>query len=297
MRSCSGLIEELIKNHVEDYRFLKEKIKATDENGNRIFFLGIRNDALKLYYMGMRVVVLEIKDNQTFYSTSPSYVENDEEVAKKMSFDKMENHFQLICQSIEKYAKKEKICQQAIVNGTNWNDDNWFYIDMEYEESAATSKRNFVFGRPDMIAVSQNTDKDGKHVVALVELKVGNGSYGGGLDKTRESDYIKLKEDLYFQECRNLKLGSGIVGHIVDYMRYLNYGGYDRLKEELIETIKDYKALGLLTDSNKIFHIYKADMFADVPEIYIVSYTCVPIDGYRDEVTSLKSMKRSGGSG
>jgi hypothetical protein len=150
-------------------------------------------------------------------------------------------------------------------------------------------------GRFDMIAVSKKK-VDGKHRVALVELKVNDSSYAG-MDGSRKKQHekefnliLEKKDALYNSGFEPLKYGSGIVGHIADYLRFLQKNYYNTLKQEIIDIIKCHKRLGILKDPDLLL-VSSVNDLADKPEVHIVSYTKVPDD--KDVAVPIKTLKES----
>ena len=300
MRSCIELLDTIENNHKDEYEYIVKKCFEKDRQGNRLYFIGFRNNYLELYYKGMCVFKLTENDGKTIYTTNPYYVENDDS-KKEMSFDVLKESFETICRQIEKHVsgkhdnriRREKICQQWIINGANQDLDDWYYLDMEYIDDSNPC------GRFDMIAINRKANAEGKHEVVLVELKVKNKSYTG-LDGTsyqkKEEKYKKLKENLYNDELRDVKYESGIVSHVADFLRYLQKpDAYAiQLKTELIEMITANKKIGVIDQSNPLFGINNVDVLADKPQIYIVSYSYTPsLDGDSKTKSTIKSMKQS----
>lgn len=92
---------------------------------------------------------------------------------------------------------REKAAQQAIMQAVNANPDSMYYImDVEYDYPSIQC------GRFDMIAVSK-IPVNGKHKVAIIELKCGTESFRGS--PTAANEY-----------------GSGIVGHALNLSRFIN---------------------------------------------------------------------------
>ena len=300
MRSCEILLKNLKNNHIKEYKYLVKKCFETDAQGNRLFFVGFRNEYLELYYKGMCAFKLVEKAGKTLYTIDSYYVENDNSKIE-MTFDILQESFETICKQIEKHVtgkhdrrkRREKICQQWIINGANQKLDDWYYLDMEYIDDSNPC------GRFDMIAINRKLNKEGKHDVALVELKVKNGSFKG-LDGTsynkRKKAYDELRQNLYLPEYREIKYGSGIISHIADFLRYLqNTDSYTtQLKHELVEMIQSNVELGLIDQNNPLFRVNNVDMLSDKPQIYIVSYSYTQsLDGDINTKSEVKSMKRS----
>jgi len=172
-------------------------------------------------------------------------------------------------------------------------ESDWFVIDMEYNQEGTRS-----FGRQDLIAIKR-TPKDGKYEVAIIELKVGDAAYGGithtMVKETYKEQYQEIKDSLYkslegtittdTNAVENVKFGSGIVSHIVGFIRYLyDEDNYNGMKCELIQMLNAYKILGF-----EVPLIDSTDDFSSAPSIYIVSYTHVP--GWNPESENEKKAK------
>ncbi|ORU00162.1 hypothetical protein D081_1256 [Anaerovibrio sp. JC8] len=300
MRSCEKLLDNLKNNHIDEYKYLVKKCFETDEQGNRVFFVGFRRDYLELYYKGMCAFKLTEKEGNTIYETDRYYVEDDDS-KKEMTFDVLQDSFETICRQIKKHVsgghdrkkRREKICQQWLMNGANQVLDDWYYIDMEYIDKTNPC------GRFDMIAINRKLNKERKHDVALIELKVTNRSFKGLNGKTygeKKEEYEELSKNLYIAKHRKVKYGSGVVSHIADFLRYLyNTASYtNQLRHELVEMIKSNIELGIIDPQNPLYGVNTVDMISDKPQIYIVSYSYTPsLDGDKDTKSEVKSMKRS----
>lgn len=306
MRNCAELL-----NILEDwqnrgiYHFIKSKANSKD------FFIGIRDNYLNIYYKCASVILISIKKNKLEFKTHYKYLGlQDSETLKKkpyiiISFEELSRKFEKmlvhifsiqLCQNVDsgKHKRREKICQQWIVNEANARrESDWYYVDLEYTMQGVPT------GRFDMIAVSKKK-VDGKHRVALIELKVNDSSYAG-MDGSRKKQHEKefnlilaKKDELYNSGFEPLKFGSGIVGHIADYLRFLHKKiYYDTLKQEIIDIIKCHKRLGILKDPG-LSLISSVNDLADKPEVHIVSYTKVPDDKEPSNVAvPIKTLKES----
>lgn len=121
--------------------------------------------------------------------------------------------------------KNEKIAQQEIMlKNNNAEDAEWFLVDMEYSVSGNP------YGRFDMIGITKKPDTNGKHRIALIELKTGTNAFGGANANT---------------------YGSGIAGHINNFYEFL-YGeggkgkdNVENLAKEIDCILSNYKAVGI----------------------------------------------------
>jgi len=198
----------------------------------------------------------------------------------------------------------EKVCQQRIMNQNNWTEDSeWYYIDMEYVYDATPidkiEKHEHPYGRADMIAIKKKANKkndngEDVHDVAFVELKVGSGAYkesfsinGKGkpveeverLKKEQEELRKIMKEQgIYNEKLDKIKLGSGVVSHIADFLRLFAYLDWyqDKIREELINMLAVHKKMGLIKEDSPLAKIDNVDMLASKPDYYVVSYGKAP---------------------
>ena len=103
-----------------------------------------------------------------------------------------------------------------------------------------------------------------------------------------------MKDGLYgFEE---VKLGSGIVGHITDYLRFLQKNHYKTLKQEIVNIIECHNKLGLLNNPELscISRITSVDDLAEKPEVHIVSYTKGLNNGQTNEkAVTIRELKKS----
>ncbi len=302
--------------------FLKEKLVDGE------YFIGIREGYLNLYYEGASAAKIEFykkgsiksfydvpkgknacfptkfeKDEASF-EIHEEYV-NDEEPCKKkrtesgkyitVHFNYYRRMFSDVIKNIEKnheLSSDEKIVQQKIINCANANkSSDWYYVDMEY------IKPNEPTGRFDMIAISRKKHND-KHIVALVELKVGSGSYKGIGKRYYDEKYrdkypaIKRDEKCFYDKAASgpdayLSFGSGVVGHITNFMRFLAFDKYNELlKKDIVSILAKKKAMGILEDLS-LADIEDKDL-ADIPELYLVSYTHNPDKAKEESISDLK---------
>ena len=281
-RDCYELLSYLESNYKEQYDEILKIIGSSSDDGVHGFIICARNNALNIYHYGQsvaKIYLVEDKDNNKTprYEVSDFFITGkktgNKSTYKELSFGEFTKCYGTIIKNVVKNATgkrddvekqqvhRERICQQWIMNNCNKSkESDWYYIDMEYVDAIRP------FGRFDMVAV-RKTPKNGKHEVALVELKVTNGAYGTTLSTSKnlekqkiiERKYDILKENLFAKdtdkedysmyELEKVKYGSGIVSHIADYLRYLNSGQYSlQLKQEIINAIKVYKKLGILPD-------------------------------------------------
>lgn len=313
MRNADTLIRLLKSKGTEkQFDFWCQKLNDKEEQ----LFLGVRDGRIDIYYLGCRIAELKENNGKIEYSIDEYYSDGCGTV---LDFDEYSRLYPIIKQRAWEYAMgerkdgknnrkhREKVCQQWIANQYNFNSDEWYFTDIEYIDT--TNKKDQNAARMDMIAVSRKKI-DGKHRVALVELKVTDSAFGGfkGYERICKEEYDKiiddpeiniivkprkykgelryykikdvyhkLKEDLYQKRYWTTKYGSGIVSHFVDFSRYLyepqNYKY--TLKKEIINTLAVHKQFNLLDAQDCLRNISESDL-CDKPNIYIISYTKSP---------------------
>jgi hypothetical protein len=172
---------------------------------------------------------------------------------------------------------------------------------MEYIcKNSNNNDKNHPFGRADLIAITRKPNKNGKHDVAFVELKVGTNSYSGQRDSEEKMEVL-LNESLY--KINDIKLGSGLASHMVDFMHFFaNTFFVDQVKDEIIGILDWHKKFKLISNDSDLGRLSSIDKIEDKPSIQIVTYSSVPgvtIDKLADKCknnytnVSLKSMKES----
>ena len=278
-RDCMELINLIDKKCVEEEKSFIYKIINKKE-----YFIGIRQNAIIIYNKGAKILTITSegkKENlKVVYIVNQKYLNQDKKSKNiKIEFNCLKQLFEqqnnpIIINSSQIYTKQyhEKICQQWIATMNNQNNSEWVYIDMEY---ANPEER---IGRFDLIAISKKPSKEKIHKVCLIELKVGTGSYGGECNEEKET------------------FGSGIVGHIIDYLKFFkDKKHYSLLKNNIISIINCYKALKKPLP-NDFTSINSTDNLDKKPEILIVSFSHCPKQAYSDnrlhkEKTEISYMK------
>lgn len=314
MRDCGKLLERLEK-YPEELAYIKKRIGA-DSN----LFLAFRDNYFNIYYMGgslARIGFGRDKKEYVYFEVHEKYINQSGNQYVRLTWKEHDEKYNMIKKNIESIASgknvisneddeeevnqdkkrrkkitREKICQQWIINENNKSDGEWYYIDMEYTMKDSRS------GRFDMIAVKKNADKNGKYQVALVELKIGKDSYGS-MDSAR---YKKLEEDysyapqissIYnYQEENYVSFGSGLLGHLCDYMRFLYGNHYKMLKKEIVNQICALKKIGAINEDHILNKIDNVEELSDKPEVYFVSFSRVP-ERKEDPDVSIDIMKES----
>lgn len=276
-------------------------------------FLGIRNDYINIYFRGNSMMKVNFDENGAFKSAETHrkfWDENSQnnyvkiEDLKNININKIKTKINEYmehnsdCEDNEdgKFDKGERELQQEIIRINNSDPNSkWYCVDMEYcLERDDGSKDNY--GRFDIIALSTEPNKNGKYVIALVELKVGNKAFESDIkEEVKQILDNKIKGNEFVKVSDGFKLGSGIVGHFSDFVRYLedvkyvnNSGRFDILKEEVISIMKTYQQLGLLTP--KIEQIADKIKVTDLevdPKVVFLLYS------KSSELKDLKSIKNS----
>ena len=304
------------------------KIKSLLENkGDNKFFLGVREDYLSIYYMGMSIATVQVlKRGGCSYTLSYYYLQGVKDKngvckydGKKKGYYTLssevfwnEDNFRTILHNVrchvlgfgEKgYVYLEKACQQWIINANNSNSQSeWYYVDIEYVYKKDGEKSNHPFGRADMIAIKKIPDH-GVHKVAFVELKVGTGAYDISIevpknitDKKAKEAYRKdverrLQNDLWDPQNIGIKLGSGLASHVVDFMQYFaQRDAITQLKEEIVGIIDVHKKFGLIDEKSPLYGLKSAKNLSPSTDIYIVTYSEVPT--IQKEMLSAKAQER-----
>jgi len=290
VRKCDKTVKRL-KAHTDVFLYIKELARDSE------LLLAIRENYINIYYMGGSLAKIGFdKQGEVYFEVHEKYLGKSSEGYERLSLKKHKENLVKIKENIKNIAfsnklqnsknkknTREKVCQQWIINQNNTHNSEWYYVDMEY-----MIKGN-PLGRFDMIAIKKKADVNGKHQVALVELKVGSGAYGstGGMKLGDDSLYNYQTKDTY------VSFGSGLVGHLCDYMRYLNTEYYEEmLKEEIVSQIKAFIQMEIVSCDDAIGKIANADMLSDKPEVYFVSFSCVP-SIINDTQTSIEQMRES----
>lgn len=217
-----------------DYHIIVNKA-----NNDKIYWLGIRDNKVMLYYMGGKILEIGEKGDLSF---DAHYLAGDTSYTIGSRFktigDWLENENILIdaISDFQKSGHNEKIAQQKIMIGNNSSDAaEWFLVDMEYSVPGVS------YGRFDMIAVSKEKDESGRHKIALIELKSGTGAFSGArAERNNNNDIIGLKS-----------YGSGIAGHINNFYEYLHgqnaQNNLNNLAKEIAMIINNYNEIGITT--------------------------------------------------
>jgi len=311
MRGLDENIIDFIKNS-DKAKGLREIFESIKNGNKEELFIGIRNNFITVYYRCL--VVMEIRFHSDiikngYKPTSKTNRFNKPKLTKKyLKYTCLKDgdiSSELICmngikrikEGIEKYIddpdkkseKTEKKYQQniVIVNNSKETKSKWICFDVEYTMADES------FGRYDILAISTVPNEDGKYSIGLIEVKVDNGSYGTNkkdieellnnknvLEVSQGEYKVELKSDL--QQCKPKdSLGSGILGHFSDYIRYINDDDYMKkysisrfnvTKNEVVNILKNYIELGLYHEKIKNFASLTVDGISDIPQFVFLSY-------------------------
>lgn len=325
VRGLDENIIDFIKNS-DKARGLREIINSINMGNKEELFMGIRNNFITVYYRCL--VVMEIRFNQDvikngYKPTSKNNKFNKPKITKEYlkhtCLKDGDISSELICmngikrikEGIEKYIdrpdkkseKTEKKYQQniVIVNNSRETKSKWICFDVEYTMADES------FGRYDILAISTVPNGDGKYSIGFIEVKVDKGSYGTNkedikellnnknvLEVSRGKYKVELKSDLQQYKPKD-SLGSGILGHFSDYIRYINDDDYMKkysisrfnvTKNEVVNILKNYIELGLYHEKLKNFASLTVDMISDIPQFVFLNYV---------NEQKVKSIKKSFG--
>jgi len=267
MEKQRGLTEEQIRYIKSDQRLknLIEGKKPINEKGlidEGRLFLGIRGNCFNLYFRGSSVGKFEWSRGVLRVETHLKYLPRDYVAEKHWKVKKDGKQYRSIPLDdfLERYTEiignikqvqesdsswREKNAQQALILANNRNPESaWYCVDMEYAQ-ARKSGGDPNYGRCDIIAVRKQPDGKGRHQVALIELKVGCGSYSSEFpEKERERLQEQIKSGTFSISKYDGSLGSGIVGHLADFCRFEQRGRFEKLKEEVCAILANKRDLG-----------------------------------------------------
>lgn len=296
LKKLKEALKKTYTNGISDFEQLQTLLKP-DKNGYCEYFLGIRENYYNLYYksMSMAKIILD-KNGICKYEISYWYVKNSKfEINKDKGYVSLNSAdfwnpelFENIKEQINQHVlgghddkmRLEKVCQQWIINANNSNPkSDWFYVDMEYIYQKDGVKEDNPFGRADLIAVSKKKNSEDIHEVAFIELKVGYKAYEGKPDLTEGHElYMKyLAEDLYDEKINDIKLGSGLASHVVDFMHFFAIHAYaDQTRNEIINMLREYIEFGIINPNEELANISNVSLLSIKPDIYFVTYSQAP---------------------
>lgn len=311
MRGLDENIIDFIKNS-DEAKGLREIIDSIRDGNEEELFIGIRNNFIAVYFRRQCVfkkIAFKIEGDKTVFSN----VDIDEAYLEFV--DSNEAKESLICLEGVKKIKKgivehfkrtgklkyEFIYQQEIVLANNGESNSkWFCFDMEYD----MGQRGY--GRYDILAISTMLNTEKKYSIGLIELKVDSKSLGSGKEEIKELlDEGMIREEGYSEykvitklNMKNVyskgSLGSRVLGHFSDYIRYINDNEYMEkhntsrfsvTKQEAVNILKNYDELTLCDGKFKeMVKDLNIDKISDVPKFIFLNYA-------RDE--KVKSVKTS----
>lgn len=285
-----GLDENIIDfiNSSDEAKGLREIFESIKNGNKEELFVGIRNNYISIYFKCMGVfkeisfVVNNGKVNFDKVKTDKKYLKPiGKEKADKTLLD-IKGITEIKKGIKEHYKgeyKKEKDYQQKTVLSNNKDvDSKWFCVDLEYQTS--------LYGRFDIIAISKKENCNGKHELAVIELKVGNGAMGTNKEDLPEG--FKDKSKLLENESEwNKVKGSGITGHFSKFIGFLNdEQQIEELKDNVLKIIETYYKTSLCdVNVKKLYEAGKEKaIIFDEPKIIFLNYT--------DAKSKLASLKK-----
>ena len=241
-------------------RGLSDKQIAIIQNSQKLMdilrrddiFFGIRNGYFNLYYHGVSAGKLSFLSKGTLkIETHCKYLGEDTEGYKTVPLDIYLDQFDKILAYIQTHQQSgkgwdEKIAQQNFMMATNRNPNSvWYCVDMEYVQQRQISNEP-CYGRFDIVALSRSPNSSGLHDAALIELKIGSKGYKSEFPKEED---LWLREQIEKGAFRidqyHGSLGSGVVGHLADFYRFEKTTQFNKLKEEICQTLSNKKKLGI----------------------------------------------------
>lgn len=298
MRGLDENIIDFIKNS-DEAKGLREIIDSIRDGNEEELFIGIRNNFIAVYFRRQCVfkkIAFKIEGDKTVFSNvdiDEAYLEFVDSNEAKESLICLEGVKKIKKGIVEHFKrtgkwKDEFIYQQEIVLANNGESNSkWFCFDMEYD----MGQRGY--GRYDILAISTVPNNFGKYGICLIEVKVDSGSLdtdgddikklldNGKIVKIDEGKYkVKSKLRLDYDKHKG-SLGSGILGHFSDYVRYINDEEYiekhkasrfDVTKKEAVNILKNYIELGLYREKIEHFAALTVDMISDVPQFVFLNY-------------------------
>lgn len=288
-RGLDDFAIKFIKKHNE----LNAIISNIFADNPRKLILGIRNNYINIYHKCSNVMKIPIGkrgikkpeiDSKYKKRLADKYQKSMYHIDKKdinSSFIEKE-----MIDIIDDYLKNDKntaekeLQHTIIIKNNKIVNAKWFCVDLEYEIHRNDGKDRF-FGRQDIIAVSR--EKNDKYKIAIIELKVGLGAFKktGGISDDEIKSFINRGEKLNLDDKSFYDLGSGIVGHFSNFVRYLddvkyrdNMSRFEILKSDMVNILKSYEQLGYGDEEFKDFaRNIAVDQILDYPEIIFLVYS------------------------
>jgi len=181
--------------------------------------------------------------------------------------------------SYDYHKSKEKDVQQKLMLCNNLcADSKWYCVDMEYN-SPRQKEKDPAFGRFDVIAVSKEAI-DGRNKIALIELKIGSAAYSGlnyPLCTLTQYNFLDHAQREFIDNGTRklLKVGSGIVGHLCDYIRFKRYiteycQQFQDMKDEICNMVSDARLLNV-NNAVSLSNINLNNTTVDDIQIYFIT--------------------------
>jgi len=220
-----------------------------NEANRKDLFLGVRNRGINLYYRGASLCEVRLRKGTLKCRIHRKYLKGsyDKEYPTRIPeeiYKEYENIKRKIVELDTTKRRPERIAQQELIYKNNSNPHSkWYCIDIEYSKGRK-SKAEEKYGRFDIIAITRRKDpQNGKHRVALIELKHGSGAYGGA---------------------------SGVAKHVDDFVNFRSHHVYEmHLRGEICDILESFHKL--LKDWPEGLKNLKEDDLAEAPEFYFIT--------------------------
>lgn len=237
-----------------------QKIVKYAKANEKDIFLGIRENQIHLYVKGgSRFLRFCTNGDYAYINSKYIYAKNGKlliddlkvenrksntETKIKIDYILDNNMLDMLKQKVEGYEKNtpEKEFKQMLIQEINTNSDYYAY-DIEYRFNSKNKELNKKYidaihgknSQPDLMLISKPVNN--KIEILFCEVKYGNKSFNGG------------------------PLGSGIVGHVGKFVKFINLANkYDEIKEDLLTEVKNI--MGFYADKNQ--GLIKNKNFADI---------------------------------
>ncbi|MBQ9763612.1 MAG: hypothetical protein IJV92_04565 [Phascolarctobacterium sp.] len=297
MRGLSEKTLQFIKNSDDNVAVIIRSVinEINGENKNKLF-LGIRENYIIVYSMGAMIVKIEFNTKGAYSKchTHKKYLYGEGDGYESITLSNIDSFNELVVK-VKNYVENKKASktfekqyqQRIMLSNNEMVGSNYFCYDMEY--SMGTNG----YGRYDILAISMVPNNFGEYSIGLIEVKVDSGSFGTGADnikklldngkivKIDKGEYeVKSKLRLDYDKHKG-SLGSGILGHFSDYVRYINDDDYIKkhgisrfsvTKNEAVNVLKNYIELGLYHEKLKNFASLTVNMISDVPQFVFLNY-------------------------
>lgn len=302
MRGLSEKTLQFIKNSDDNVAVIIRSVinEINGENKNKLF-LGIRENYIIVYSMGAMIVKIEFNTKGAYSKchTHKKYLYGEGDEYESITLSNIDSFNELVVK-VKNYVENKKASktfekqyqQRIMLSNNEMVGSNYFCYDMEY--SMGTNG----YGRYDILAISTCPNDLGKYNIGLIEVKVDSGSFGTATEKVKELMFegcVKSKLNLICNKYKK-SLGSGILGHFSDYVRYLNDEDYykkhkcsrfDTTKREVINILNNYITLGLYKEELKLLvDNLTVDKIDDNPKFVFLTYA---------RKSNIKSLKEAFG--